>query len=417
MREMISPEEAKSLVLAEAQPTEIETCSLIEALGRPVAEKVLSTCDVAPFAHSAMDGYALRCADIAHASSEHPVSLCVLGELAAGDWSDGEVQAGQCVRIMTGAPLPQGADSVVKFEIVKADAGTAQPGTQAVFSAPTALRSNIREAGEEAKQGDIVMSTSEIVNPAGLGFLASCGVSSVRVHKKPRVAIISIGSELVDIASTPTRAQIRNSNAYALSASALEAGAVADIRPIVHDSLDDLKKEIEYCTSCYDVVVTSGGASNGDFDFIKPAIDSLGTLMMTTVNMRPGKAVAFGLVHDVPVFGLPGNPAAAYVSFEMFVRPTLRKMQGYTCLERGFVWAHLDIDVKKRDPRRIYLRARVRREGDSYYVSPAQNQSSGLFGVIQCSNCLATIPEGLESKHAGDKVKCILLGVSEDSVF
>ena len=164
--------------------------------------------------------------------------------------------------------------------------------------------------------------------------------------------------------------------------------------------------------------MTTGGAANGDFDFIKQAIDDLGELCMSTVNMRPGKAQAFGMVNGVPVFGLPGNPAAAYVGFELLIRPALRKMQGYTCLDPQVVRAALSKDVGKRDPRRIYLRSTLRRAEDgSLVVEPASKQSSGLFGVIQRSNCLAIMPEGLEAKKAGDLVDCVLLDIPEEAVF
>ena len=259
------------------------------------------------------------------------------------------------------------------------------------------------------------MEAGEVIGSAGVGFLAGCGVVEVPTHRRPRVAIISIGSELVDPTEVPTPGKIRNSNSYALAACAQAAGAAPTILPIVEDTLEALAAAVSAAAREYDFVVTSGGASNGDFDFIKPVVEELGELLMTTVNMRPGKAQTFGVVEDTPVFGLPGNPAAAYVGFEMIIRPALRKMQGYRHFTRPVVKAKLSRDVKKNDPRRIFLRSTLYKDdAGEYVVAPAKNQSSGLFGVIQRSNCMAIMPEGLESRTAGSLIDCVLLDVSEE---
>lgn len=248
-----------------------------------------------------------------------------------------------------------------------------------------------------------------------MGFLAGCGVTEVPTPRRPRVAIISIGSELVPPTQVPAAGKIRNSNGYALAAAARAAGALPTMLPIVEDSLEALKVAVLEAVREYDFVVTSGGASDGDFDFIKPCVEQTGELLMTRVNMRPGKAQTFGLVNGTPVFGLPGNPAAAYCGFEMLIRPALRKMQGYSNLQRPLVKARLARDAKKGDTRRIYLRATITKDADgAYAVEPAKNQSSGLFGVIQRSNCLAVLPEGGEGRTAGSLVECILLDVNED---
>ena len=398
MPEMISLEEARALVLSHAAPLPVETVPVLEAVGRVAAADLKSDIDISPFAHSAMDGFAVRAAELAEASQEAPVELDVVAEIAAGDVFEGSIEAGQCVRIMTGAPMPDDADSVVKYEIVDVVTGDGKPGSRVAFSAPTAVRSNVREAGEEAKAGETVVSKGEVIGSAGVGFLAGCGIVEVPTHRRPRVAVISIGSELVDPTVVPTPGKIRNSNSYALAACAQAAGAVPVILPIVEDTKEAL-----------------AGASNGDFDFIKPVVSELGELLMTTVNIRPGKAQTFGIVRGTPVFGLPGNPAAAYVGFEMIIRPALRKMQGYAHFERPSVMAKLSRDVKKKDPRRIFLRGTLYKNDEGeYVVAPAKNQSSGLFGVIQRSNCMAILPEGLDSRTAGSLVQCVLLDVSEE---
>lgn len=419
MAEMISLEEARALVLAHVEALPVETVPLLACIGRVVASDQRSDMDVAPFAHSAMDGYAVKAEDLAGASEDAPVRLRVLAEVAAGDVFEGKADHGECVRIMTGAPLPECFDAVVKYEVVRTVEGDGAGGSVVEFSSPTGVHSNVREAGEEAHEGDVVITAGEVVSTAGAGFLASCGVLEVPVYRRPRVAIIATGSELVDATERPQAGQIRNSNSYALAACAQAAGAVPEILPIVEDSFDALKAAVADAAATYDFVVTSGGAANGDFDFIKPVVEQLGELHMTTVNMRPGKAQTFGLVSGTPVFGLPGNPAAAFCGFELIIRPALRKMQGYTAFHRATVTARLAHDVRKKDPRRLFMRGSlVRAEDGSLSFVPAKNQSSGLFGPIQRSSCLAVLPEFETGSFAGGTdVTCVLLDVPEETVL
>ncbi|MCI8468325.1 MAG: molybdopterin molybdotransferase MoeA [Eggerthellaceae bacterium] len=415
MADMISLEEARELVLSKVEPLGSELVPLLDVVGRVAADDLRSDIDIAPFAHSAMDGFALRAAELAEATEDAPVQLRVIAEIGAGDVFDGAIGAGECVRIMTGAPLPADADSVVKYEIVGVVEGDGKPGSVVSFAAPTAEASNVRPAGEEARAGEVVVERGEVIGAAGVGFLASCGVLEVPAYARPRVAIIATGSELVPPETVPGPGQIRNSNSYAMAACAQEAGAVPVVLPIVQDTFEALRDAVDAASREYDFVVTTGGAANGDFDFIKPVVDELGDLFMTTVNMRPGKAQTFGLVNGTPVFGLPGNPAAAYCGFELIIRAALRKMQGFTHLEMPTVQARLTQPLRKKDPRRIFTRSTLTRAADgAFEVTPAKNQSSGLFGPIQKSNCLLVVPEGPGSLEAGDTVECILLDVSEE---
>ncbi len=414
---MIPLEQAQELVRSHVSLLDVETVSLLDASGRIAAADLRSDMDVSPFAHAAMDGFALHAASIAQASEDTPVDLEVIAEVPAGGSFEGSIGKTQCVRIMTGAALPADADAVVKYELVDYQGGDGMPNSRVRFSAPTPVRSNIREAGEEAKEGEVVLRKGELIKSAGVGFLAGCGVMEVPVYRRPRVAIVSIGSELVPSSERPGPGCIRNSNGYALYACAREAGALPTMLPIVPDSMEALTATLKEACANFDFVVTSGGASDGDFDFIKPAIEALGTLYMTTVNIRPGKAQTFGVVEGTPVFGLAGNPAAAYIGFEMIVRPALLAMQGHSCLERPRLSARLTKDKKKKDPRRLLLRATLTRGEDGVLeVTPAANQSSGLFGVIQRSNCVAVLPEGEHTAHAGDMLDCILLDVAEGVV-
>ena len=306
-RSSVSLEEARTLVLSHVRPLPVETVPVLEAVGRVAAADLASDIDIAPFAHSAMDGFAVRASELAEASPESPVELDVIAEVAAGDVFEGVIGAGQCVRIMTGAPLPADADAVVKYEVVDAVSGDGKPGSRVAFRAPADARANVREAGEEARAGEVVVGRGEVVGAAGVGFLASCGITEVPTYRRPRVAVIAIGSELVAPTEVPAPGKIRNSNSYALAACAQAAGAVPAVLPIVEDTHEALAAAVRDAAVSYDFVVTSGGASNGDFDFIKPVVEELGQLLMTTVNMRPGKAQTFGLVDGTPVFGLPAT--------------------------------------------------------------------------------------------------------------
>ncbi len=276
----------------------------------------------------------------------------------------------------------------------------------------------MREAGEEAKAGEVIVKTGEVITTAGVGFLAGCGVLETPVYRRPRVAIIPIGSELVAPSEIPGPGHIRNSNGYALAACAKAAGCIADMLPIVPDDEGQLEAAVRNAASTHDFVVTSGGASNGDFDFIKPVVERAGELLMTAVNMRPGKAQTFGIVDDTPVFGLPGNPAAAYMGFELIIRPALRKMLGHSAFEHPTVTAKLTCDKKKKDPRRLFMRATLSHgEAGELLVTPAKNQSSGLFGPIQKTNCMAILPEGEQNAKAGDELTCVLLDAPEGMII
>ncbi len=413
--EMISLEDARELVLSHVEALATEEVGILDLIGRVAAEDLASDIDIAPFAHAAMDGFALRAEQLAGASAEAPVELDVIEEVPAGAWYAGAIGAGQCVRIMTGAPLPDAADAVVKYEIVGIVSGDGRKGSRVAFTQPTAVGSNIRAAGEEAKAGQVIVHAGEVVHSAGVGFLAGCGVTRAKTYRRPRVAIIATGSELVDPTEVPTQGKIRNSNSYALAACAVDAGAVPTVLPISPDDFEGLRAEVLAAASEYDFVITSGGAANGDYDFIKKVVDDVGELLMTTVNMRPGKAQTFGIVNGAPVFGLPGNPAAAYLGFEMIIRPALRKMQGYSHFERPHVQARLVGTQKKKDPRRIFNRATLSKDADGYLVTPAKNQSSGLFGPIQKSNCFIVLPEGeVRMFEEGEFLDCVLLDIPEE---
>lgn len=420
-QELIPVEQARALLLDTVNTLETEKVPLIEALGRISAKNQTSDIDISPFDHSAMDGFAVVASDLANATPEAPIELPVIDEIPAGAYYDKVLQPGTCVRIMTGAPIPDGANAVVKYEIVTNLENDGRAPGRVAFSAPTSAGDNIRQKGEEIAAGEVAIKAGEPLSPAGAGLLASCGLSQVEVYKRPRVAVIPIGSELVEPDTLPLPGQIRDGNSYAIGASVVRAGGIPHLHSIVPDDKDMLAAAVLEAIEESDFVVTSGGASNGDFDYIQQVVKEQGELFMDFVNMRPGKAQTFGLVKNTPVFGLSGNPAAAYCGFEMLVRPALRKMQGYATLDRPRVWARLSRDMKKKDSRRIYLRSTLERLDDgSLQVRPAKSQSSGLFSPFQSGNCLAILPEGAPASkkvEAGTLVECLLLDVDEGVVI
>lgn len=420
-QELIPVEQARALLLDTVNTLETEKVPLIEALGRISAKNQTSDIDISPFDHSAMDGFAVVASDLANATPEAPIELPVIDEIPAGAYYDKVLQPGTCVRIMTGAPIPDGANAVVKYEIVTNLENDGRAPGRVAFSAPTSAGDNIRQKGEEIAAGEVAIKAGEPLSPAGAGLLASCGLSQVEVYKRPRVAVIPIGSELVEPDTLPLPGQIRDGNSYAIGASVVRAGGIPHLHSIVPDDKDMLAAAVLETVEESDFVVTSGGASNGDFDYIQQVVKEQGELFMDFVNMRPGKAQTFGLVKNTPVFGLSGNPAAAYCGFEMLVRPALRKMQGYATLDRPRVWARLSRDMKKKDSRRIYLRSTLERLDDgSLQVRPAKSQSSGLFSPFQSGNCLAILPEGVPASkkvEAGTLVECLLLDVDEGVVI
>lgn len=420
MAEILIPlEDAQAIVLSHVNRTEVVEIPAWQAAGLPLAEDAVADIDISPFANSAMDGYAVRSADLTQASDEAPVTLDVIGHEAAGHVFEGAIGAGETVRIMTGAPVPEGADAVVKYEIVDVLDGDGNEGSRARFSAPAKVGENVRSAAEEAHAGDVVMHAGEVVAPAGAGLLASAGYASVKVHAAPRVGIISLGTELVAPSKVPARGQIRDSNSSALMAEALDAGAEPVFYGIAPDDEQAIAELVHRATRECDFVITSGGASSGDYDYVTALVRREGEVLFDRISMRPGKAITFGLLGGKPYLGLSGNPAAAYVGFEMLARPAIRKMRGFAEGARPVQRAALTHGVKKRQDRRFFDRATVLRdpETDELLVTEAKTQNSALLGTMQRANCLLRIDEGPCELKAGDVVDVVRVDLPEGTVL
>ncbi len=412
--ERISVEEALARTLERVAPLAEETVALEESLGRVLARDVASDIDVSPFDNSSMDGFAVRCADIAGATPESPVRLTVVGGIGAGNTFGRTLEPGQALRIMTGAPVPAGADAIVKYELVQGDGSDGS----ATFSAPATPGDNVRRAGEEFHAGDVVMRAGETISPYAMGMLASAGALELPVYRRPVVGVFSIGSELVDAGEKPTPGKIRNSNTACLVGLVQQAGAIARSYPIVSDDRDAIKAALRRALDECDMVVSAGGASKGDFDFINPVIDEMGEVAYAYISLRPGKRQTMGVIDGKPVFGLSGNPAAASVGFELLIRPALRRMAGHPDAGRPTVVARLAAPLRKKEDRRFYNRGELSRDaGGEWIVTEYRSQSSALLGGLARCNCLMVIPEQCKGLSAGDPVTCLRIDMPEGTVI
>lgn len=397
MKQSVSVDEAREIILATVNPLGNEKVSLPEGLGRVLAETVSAPWDVPPLDNSAMDGYAVRAADVAGAAPGNPVRLRVIEDIPAGKLPGQPVRQGTASRIMTGAALPEGADAVVRVE-------DTEGGGQAVgILAPAEPGLNVRRAGEDVTAGQKVIEAGTPLTAAALGMLASLGRAAIQVTQRPRVAVLSTGDELVDVDGDRSGGRIIASNTYSLAAQVREAGAIPMTLPLAPDSPEIIEARFRDAMSA-DVILSSGGVSVGDFDFIKEVLGRLGSAMkFWRVAMKPGHPLAFGLLGGKPAFGLPGNPVSCMVAFEQFVRPALLKMMGHRDLHRPVVRARLRETLRQKPGRRTFVRARVTREGGHLWVASAGNQSSGaLLSMLRANGLLvfpedrAELPEGTE---------------------
>jgi molybdopterin molybdotransferase len=414
----ISVEEALARTLERVDPVGVETVALEGALGRVLAADVVSDIDVNPFDNSSMDGYAVVASDLADASPASPVTLDVVGYIGAGSVYEQVLSSGQAVRLMTGAPVPAGADAVVKYEVVEVAQGDGGTGSRVTFTQPVRVGEAVRKAGEEFKAGEVALAAGTVVNAYALGMLASAGASQVAVWRRPVVGVFAIGSELVRMDERPTPGKIRDCNTWVLGALVREAGAELRTFGIVPDDREAISASLQQAVDTCDLVISAGGASQGDFDFIREVIEQRGELVFTYLSLRPGKRQTLGMVNGKPVFGLSGNPAACSVGFELLIRPALRKMQGFSHLERPRVKAELAVPVKKKEGRAFYQRGLVERAADGRWLAREYGtQSSALLGDLERCNCLIVVPEDNMGMAAGETVTCLRIDMPEETAL
>lgn len=400
---MISVEEALGLILENIREIGFEKVDIKEALGRVLAEDVYARRNIPPWDNSAMDGYAVIVNDVEGASKENPAVLKIIESLPAGYISESKLKPGEAIRIMTGAPMPNGADAVVMVEYTEKDGDRVR-----IFKRPE-NGDHIRKAGEDVKDGQLVIKKGQLIRPSEIGMLASMARSIVSVYQRPRVAILATGDELVDLDEEICGAKIINSNTYAVGAQIQECGALPILLGIARDRQDELEEKLRLGMNA-DIIITSGGVSVGDYDHVKDVVKGLGgDLKLWKVAIKPGKPLAFSMLNSRPMFGLPGNPVASMVTFEIFVRPAILKMMGHKKIFRPIIDATIKDDLKKKENRRHFIRASVQSDGDGYAVETTGDQGSHMMTSMTKANGLIIFHENDTAIKAGDKVKVMLL--------
>ncbi len=379
---------------------------LLEALSLPVCEDIVATMDLPSFDNSAMDGYAVYAADVATATDDRPVHLPVVGEMAAGQTQFVALSPGTTVRIMTGAPVPQGADAIVPVEWT--DGGVA---TVRIVRAPTPDQ-HVRHRGEDVRTGDVLLEYGRVLGPRQLGLLASVGRAQVKARPRPRVVVMSTGAELREPGTTLGHDSIFDANSYMIAASARSAGAIAYRVGIVSDEASAFRDALSDQLVRADLVVTSGGVSKGAYDVVKEVLSELGTVSFGEVAMQPGKPQGFGVVGEdaTPIITLPGNPVSSYVSFEVFVVPAIRRMMGRLPYRRPTVPARCTQPIRSAPQREQFVRARFDVAADgSAHVAPVGGHGSHLMGDLAEANALVVVPAEVTAVRAGDEVQVLVL--------
>jgi molybdopterin molybdotransferase len=422
---MISVEEALERILSSVHILEPEKKPILDCLGQVLAEDIKSGLDVPPHDNAAMDGYAVKSIDVDSATENKPVILKVIGEVAAGHMPNKKIATGTAFRIMTGAPIPKGADAVVQFENTDELERKCQKKTLeeiSIFS-PASNGLNVRYMAEDIAAGHIVMEKGTVLHSAEIGVLASLGIACVAVIRRPVVSVLSTGDELCDIHIPLAPGKIYDSNAYSISASILSCGGIPNIIGIGRDSFQSLSLKINEGLNT-DMLITSGGVSKGDYDVVKDVLANIGTIGFWTVRMKPGKPLAFGIIkreegcqaREIPHLGLPGNPTSSMITFEQFARPAIMKMMGKKNFQRPVVEAVINFSIENSDRRRIYARVRVSMTSSGYTASLTGPQGSGILTTMMLANGLAIIPENRSGVKAGDKVTVQLLDYEGDLI-
>jgi len=402
---MYSVQEARERILSQFQSTETESIPLVQCDGRVLAVDVTAEHDLPLFDNSSMDGFAIRAED------SGKVTLNVVADIPAGTNPQVNIKPGEAARIMTGAQMPKGANAVIPVEDTDFDyqkAGTTAPKTVS-FTKEMKFGYNVRARGTDLHAGDIVLKKGRVLKPQDLGMLATLGIGNVQVHKKPQVALMSSGDELIDVHEPLQAGKIHDSNSFMLAALIESTGAEVIRLGVARDNRESVEELLSKAIGAdVDLIVSSAGVSVGAFDFIKDVIQSKGNLNFWKVNMRPGKPLAFGEYMSKPFIGLPGNPVSAFVGFEVFVRPTLEKLGGQIIGNRPKVHVRAGEEFKS-DGRESYLRVKIREENGIQVVYPTGHQGSGNLLSISQADALLIIPAGVKCVPAGQEVEVIKL--------
>jgi molybdopterin molybdotransferase len=402
--ELLSVEDHLAAILSSLPIPEPIELRLMDAIGLVLAEDVVSEVTLPPFPNAAMDGYAVVAADLAGASVEAPVELLVVGEVLAGAHDLPAVSPGRVVRIMTGAPLPAGADTVVPVETTTSG-GQGRAGFHRAFGPGD----NVRYPGEDLSPGQALVASGRRLAPPDVGLLSAAGVTRVTCYPPPRVVVMSTGDELVPATQEPGPGQIRDANGPMLTAMVRVAGGIPFSAGIVPDDRKALMYAFDTNRGHCDLFVCTGGASAGTRDLLPDVIGAMGEVTTAKVAMKPGMPQILGRIGETPVLGLPGNPVSAFVSFEEFVRPAIRRLQGRRDVQRPTVFATATESMSSPPHKRSYLRVRLGREGTGWVASPTGAQGSHVITSIAQADGLAVVPEDVTEVAPGDEVRVQLL--------
>jgi len=414
---LLSVEEALDKILGYVHVLETEEKPLLDALGQVLAEDMTAEFAIPPLDNTAMDGYAVRAVDTEGANQQDPTRLAVIGELAAGAVYEGELRPGTAVRIMTGAPMPRGADAVVPFEDTDEPSGRefgtfAKPVESVAVFHSVKKGDNVRYAGEDIAAGAHVIAKGTLLRASHAGALAAMGRATVRVIRRPVVAVLSTGDELVPLGQPLGPGQIHDSNTYSVSALVKESGGIPKVLGIAADNVDALTAKIRGGLDT-DMLLTSAGVSRGDYDVVKDVLAQEGEIAFWTVRMKPGKPLAFGTFAGdagrVPHIGFPGNPVSSMISFELFARPAIFKMMGKTGWRRPTLRVVVEDRIANKDGRRIFARAVVSERDGRYYASLTGPQGSGVLTSMMIANALVVVPEDMPEVRPGDELAAMML--------
>ena len=400
---MISADQALRTVLDNVTVLGVERVSIVAALGRVLAEEIRAPRDIPGFDNSAMDGYAVRAADIAAASESNPIRLTVVETVAAGAMPSRRVETGQAARTMTGAPIAEGADAIVQVERTRGTEHSVE------ILAPAAARAFIRPRGEDLRAGELVMSPGKPLTPSDLGMLASLNRAMIDVWRRPRVAIVATGDELVDVDQVPSGAQIVNSSAYALAGAIREVGGDPVMLKVARDTPEEVRARIAEALA-FDLVLSTGGVSVGQFDHVKGVLDELGLRQLFHgVAQKPGKPLKFGTIGGRPIFGLPGNPVSTMVCFYLYVRPALLALGGSRELGLPRMEVRCAAEIKIANGLTEFVRVRLERRDGAVYAAPTGNQSSGVLSSLSRADAILIGPAEKSVLRAGDQATVLLL--------
>ena len=408
---MLSVDEALQRILQDLPPLPAETIGLESGLGRVLARDFYANINLPPFANSSMDGYALRAADLEGASPDNPVRLAVVMDIPAGASPERPVGPGEAARIMTGAPLPDGADAVVPVEQTDANWNREAPAALApILRVMTTLQTGdyVRPVGENVRAGQQVLAAGTRLRPQHLGMLAALGQAEVSVTRQPRVAIVSSGDEIIDVGETLAPGQIYDVNSYTIEGLVHELGGIPLRQPVAGDDLQQVRGMFDTALGQDpDLIISTAGVSVGAHDLVRDVLEELGDLNFWRVNMRPGKPLAWGRVRGLPFFGLPGNPVSAMVTFQVFVRPALQRLTGHKH-DLQAARATLCEDIES-DGRRSFLRVSLERSRGRLLARSTGTQSSGALISMVLADGLLIVPEGVTQVAAGTELEVLLL--------